>query len=116
MLKQAIATLLALYAAAGFAAVDVNKASAAELEAVKGIGPSAAAKFVDERRKGAFKDWADMMQRVRGIKDARAARLSEAGLTVNGQAFHGAGRSARPAKVSKDGKPGGEGEPALAKK
>ena len=35
-----VATLLALISAAAFAAVDVNKANQAELEAVKGIGPS----------------------------------------------------------------------------
>jgi competence protein ComEA len=90
MLKQLIAAVLALSAAVAFAAVDINKASLAELEAVKGIGPSAAAKIMDERKKSSFKDWSDLMQRVRGIKEARAARLSEAGLTVNGEAFHGA--------------------------
>ena len=98
MLKKIIATLLALYAAAAFAAsVDVNKASLAELEAVKGVGPVAAAKILDERKKGSYKDWSDVMQRVHGIKEARAAKLSSAGLTVNGEAFHGA---ATPAKKS----------------
>jgi competence protein ComEA len=116
MLKKIIATALALYAAAAFAAVDVNKASLAELEAVKGIGPVAAAKLVDERKKGAFKDWADVMQRMRGIKEARAARLSEAGLTVNGQAFHGGGKpAAKPGKVSRSGSDGAA-EPSLARK
>ncbi len=105
MLKKVIATLLALYAAAAFAAsVDVNKASLAELEAVKGIGPVAAAKIIDERKKGSFKDWSDVMHRVHGIKDAKAAKLSGAGLTVNGEGFHASGA---PAK---------KGEPKFAKK
>ena len=96
MLKKIIATLLALYAAAAFAAsVDVNKGTLAELEAVKGIGPVAAAKILDERKKGAFKDWGDVMQRLHGIKDARAAKLSGAGLTVNGEAFHGGAATAK---------------------
>ena len=76
MLKKIIATLLALYAAAAFAAVDVNKANLAELEAVKGIGPVAAAKILDERKKGSFKDWGDVMQRVRGIKAAKAPKAA----------------------------------------
>ncbi|HEX6364289.1 MAG TPA: helix-hairpin-helix domain-containing protein [Albitalea sp.] len=103
MLKKVIATLLALWAAAAFAAVDINKASVAELDAVKGIGPAAAARIVDERKKGPFRDWSDVMQRVRGIKEARASRLSEAGLTVNGQAFRAGGpkKADKPAPSSK---------------
>jgi competence protein ComEA len=111
MLKTLIAVALAFCAAAAFAAADINKASLAELEAVKGIGPVAAAKIVDERKKGSFKDWADVMQRMRGIKDARAARLSDAGLTVNGEVFHaGAGgtkKSDVSAKFKKVGKEDG---------
>ncbi|WP_280152418.1 DUF655 domain-containing protein [Piscinibacter sp. XHJ-5] len=87
MLKTFIATLLALFTAIAFAAVDINKATQAELEAVKGIGPAAATKILAERQKGTFKDWGDVMQRVGGIKEAKAARLSEAGLTVNGAPF-----------------------------
>jgi competence protein ComEA len=116
MLKKVIAMLLALYAAAAFAAVDVNKASLAELEAVKGIGPVAAAKILDERKKGSFKDWGDVMQRVRGIKEAKAARLSEAGLTVNGEAFHasaGAAKGAKTKKIAKD-KPAKDADPSHA--
>ena len=118
MLKKIIATLLALYAAAAFAAsVDVNKASLAELEAVKGIGPVAAAKILDERKKATFKDWGDVMQRVRGIKDARAARLSDAGLTVNGEAFHASAGTVKKAdaKGSKAAQHDAA-EPKLAKK
>ena len=87
MLKTFIATLLALFTAVAFAAVDINKASQADLEAVKGIGPAAASKIIAERQKGSFKDWGDVMQRVRGIKEAKAAKLSEAGLTVNGEGY-----------------------------
>ena len=43
MMKKFLAILAAvLFAAAAFAAVDVNKATQAELEAVKSIGPSIA--------------------------------------------------------------------------
>jgi len=120
MLRKVIAILVAFYAAAAFAAspVDINKASLAELEAVKGIGPVAAQKFVDERKKGTFKDWSDVMQRMKGIKEARAARLSQAGLTVNGQEFHGGGatKKDRGDKTAKKAAHHEAAEPTLAKK
>ena len=52
MLKKIVALLMAVFAAAAFAAVDVNKASQAELDGVKGIGPGIAGKILDERKKG----------------------------------------------------------------
>src|SRR3990167_7426856 len=87
MFKNILAALLAFCAAAAFAAVDINKANQAELEAVKGLGTVTAAKILDERKKGSYKDWNDVMQRVGGIKEAKANKLSGAGLTVNGQSF-----------------------------
>jgi len=68
-------------------ATDVNQANEAELDSVKGLGPASTARILKAREKGPFKDWADFMQRVKGIKPAIAKRLSDAGLTVNGQAF-----------------------------
>lgn len=90
MLKKLLAALVMFYAALSFAAVDVNKASAAELEGVKGIGPSTSADIVAERQKGAFKNWSDFIERVKGVGQKNAARFSEAGLTVNGAAFSAA--------------------------
>ena len=49
MFKQIIIALGALVAATGFAAVDVNKASLAELESIKGIGPTTSAQILGER-------------------------------------------------------------------
>jgi competence protein ComEA len=97
MFKRVIAALLALFAAAAFAAVDVNKASSAELDSVKGIGPAIATKIIDERKKGSFKDWTDFVDRVKGVGEGSAAKLSAEGLTVNGQSFSGA--AAAPAKT-----------------
>lgn len=65
------------------AAVDANKASQAELESVKGIGPGLAVKIVDARKAGEFKDWADLVGRVSGIGPGNASRFSQNGLTVN---------------------------------
>ena len=105
MFKTLLATLLALFAAAAFA-VDVNKATQAELEAVKGIGPSIATKILDERKKGSFKDWGDMVERVKGVGDGNAAKFSAEGLTVNGSGFKGAAAPAAPAAAAKkDDKP-----------
>ncbi len=87
MFKTLIATLLAFAAAAVLAATDINQATQADLEAVKGIGPAVAGKMLDERKKAPFKDWQDLMARVSGIKDAKAGKLSQAGLTVNGKTF-----------------------------
>ncbi len=88
-----------LYAAACFAAVDVNKATAAELDGIKGIGPAISAKIVDERKKGNFKDWNDFVSRVGGIGEKSAANLSTNGLTVGGAAFKGAPTAAASAKA-----------------
>ena len=87
MFKKCLASLLALLTAASFAAVDINKATPADLDSIKGIGPSTSTKIIDERKVSPFKDWADFIQRVPGIGDKRAAKLSSEGLTVNGDAF-----------------------------
>ena len=97
MLKKFLAAVAVLLAATAFAATDANKASQAELESIKGIGPSLSSTIIDERRKGDFKDWADITARVKGMGARSAARLSDAGLTVNGKPYPGA-RAASAAK------------------
>ncbi len=90
MFKQIILALGALVVAAtAFAAVDINKASQAELESVKGIGPSLSTKILSERQKAPFKDWNDLTTRVKGVGDAAASKFSQNGLTVNGAPFTG---------------------------
>ena len=98
MLKRILALVAMLYAVACFAAVDVNKASAAELDGVKGIGPAMSTKILDERKKGTFKDWNDFVTRVKGVGEKNAAKLSAAGLTVNDAAYKGATAPAPAAK------------------
>jgi competence protein ComEA len=87
MLKKILAVLAMLYAAACFAAVDVNKASAAELDGVKGIGPAISKRILDERKKGDYKDWNDFITRVKGVGEGNAAKFSAEGLTVGGAAY-----------------------------
>ena len=105
MIKKILAAMLALFAAAAFAAVDVNKATQAELEAVKGIGPAISVKILDERKKGSFKDWQDLVVRVKGVGEGNAAKFSSEGLTVNGAAFAGAPAKAAVPAAKKEDKP-----------
>ncbi len=87
MIRRLCTALLFFFAVSAFAAVDVNKANQADLESIKGIGPVISTKILDERKKGAFKDWNDMVSRVKGVGAGNAARFSADGLTVNGAAF-----------------------------
>lgn len=91
MFKKLLLGIATLAATMGFAfaQVDVNKADAAALDSVKGIGPAKSTAILEERKKGAFKDWADFEQRVKGVGGKNAAKLSAAGLQVNGKAKEG---------------------------
>jgi competence protein ComEA len=96
MYKRIWAAALALVTSLSMAAVDVNKASVADLDSIKGIGPGTSAKVLKAREQAAFKDWADLIQRVGGIGPKKATQLSDNGLTVNGQTYGGA--ISQPAK------------------
>ena len=115
MLKKLLAIVAMLwYAAASFAAADVNTASAADLDAVKGVGPGLSARIVEERKKGAFKDWGDLISRVKGVGEKNAARFSASGMTVNGAAFAGAPAKAPRAKADKPAATSGNTIPPIA--
>ena len=99
MFKKLFAAIAGLVlAVSAFAAVDANKASQAELEGVKGIGPVISTLIISERKKGDFKDWNDLVVRVKGVGDKSAAKFSESGLTVNGATFTGAPVATKPAE------------------
>ena len=100
MLKKILAILAMLYAAAAFAAVDVNKATAAELDGIKGIGPTTSKSIVDERKKGEFKSWEDLITRVKGIGEGNAAKFSAEGLTVKGEAYKKAAEAKKDDKTA----------------
>ncbi|WP_332825342.1 ComEA family DNA-binding protein [Ramlibacter sp.] len=87
MRNKILALLAMLYAAAALAAVDVNTARALDLDGMKGIGPAMSKRILDERKKGQFKDWPDLLSRVKGLGEGSAAKLSAEGLTVNGDTF-----------------------------
>ena len=105
MIRTLVTLLIAAFAFAAHAAGDVNKASQAELETVKGIGPSMSTKIVDERKKGSFKDWTDVVTRVKGVGPGNATRFSADGLTVNGAGYKPelvAANKAAPSAAKKD--------------
>jgi len=87
MFKKFLCLIAAVIAATAFAAVDINKASEADLDGIKGIGPSLSGKILAERKKAPFKDWGDLIERVKGVGPASASKFSAEGLTVNGNAF-----------------------------
>jgi competence protein ComEA len=89
MFKQLITIVACLVASAAMAAVDVNKASESDLNGLSGVGPATSQLIMTERKKGEFKDWPDLMKRVKGIGQARATKLSAAGLTVGGASYPG---------------------------
>lgn len=85
-----VAAAVGLTAAAGGAlprTTDLNLASQAELEMVKGIGPQLSERILAERAQGRFANWSDFINRMKGIGPSHAARLSAAGLRVAGQPY-----------------------------
>lgn len=89
MLKKLLFLFAMLLSHAAFAAtpIDANKGDQAGLESVKGIGHNVATRIVEERKKGNFKSWADLIDRVKGIGKGNASRFSKDGLTVGGVSY-----------------------------
>ncbi|CAN7269860.1 helix-hairpin-helix domain-containing protein [Acidovorax sp. LjRoot118] len=103
MFKKFLLIIALLFAGTAFAAVDVNKASAAELDGIKGIGPAMSEKIINERKASEFKDWNDFIGRVGGVGEKTAAKFSADGLTVNGKRFSAAAQ-AKADKKKEDAK------------
>ena len=87
LLSALLVALCALSSSSAWSAVEINKAGQAELESVKGIGPGMSTKILEARKKGDFKNWNDLVERVSGIGAGNANRLSQAGLTVAGTSY-----------------------------
>lgn len=106
----ALAFMLALTGPAN-AEVDVNSADEVALATIKGIGPATAKRILTERdQNGAFKDAADLADRVPGVGPKSAANLQEAGLTF------GKAPAVATAAARKDGKPAPKPAPQAAPK
>lgn len=101
MIRMLIAAAaLAALSLAAQAAVDVNQATQAQLESIRGVGPAMSQRILDERRAGPFRDWTDLITRVRGVGEGSAVRLSAGGLTVGGQTYTALPRTATPAAAA----------------
>ena len=78
-----MALALGLAASGEVMAVDVNAATADQLDGLKGIGPKTASLIVAERtRGGPFESLQDLSERVRGLGPKRLNDLQAAGLTA----------------------------------
>ena len=96
MLKTIIALAMSISASWAIAAVDLNRASVAELDSIKGVGPATSARILEARKQGAFKNWADFIERVQGVGEGNAAKFSKGGVTINGQPFQPSKPGAQP--------------------
>lgn len=86
MFKTTIAIALGLVCSWA-AALELNQASSAELQALKGLGPKTAETIVAARKDHDFADWVDLQKRVKGIGSSKSASLSKQGLTVAGKSY-----------------------------
>jgi competence protein ComEA len=68
-------------------ALDVNHATEAELDGLRGLGPAFTRRILAERSLRPFADWPDLMRRVSGMGGVTAQKLSAQGLTVNSQSL-----------------------------
>lgn len=92
-------------------AVDLNKATLAELEALNGIGPAKAKAIVDYRTKnGPFKS-ADDLDKVKGVGKGIIAKIA-AEVTIDGRVLGVPTASDKP--VAKKVKKADEAAPAAA--
>ncbi len=88
MITKIAATIATvLLASVAWAQVDLNKATEIELDGLNGVGPALTREVMTEREKAPFRNWPDVMQRVKGIGPKKAANLSEQGVRVQGQGY-----------------------------
>ncbi len=87
---------IALCASLPLAALEINQATEAELDNLRGLGPAFTRRILAERQVQAFASWADLMRRVSGMGRATAQHLSQQGLTVQGEALGSAVPEKKP--------------------
>jgi len=109
MLKKIVVLLALLVPVWGaWAAVDVNTATEAQLQDLKGIGPSTARAVVKERTdRGPYKDADDLSSRVKGLGAKSLSKLEAQGLAF-GETPAAAGKGKSAAPVESDARPAGK--------
>lgn len=68
-------------------ALELNQATEAELDSLRGMGPALNRRVRTSREVKSFSDWSDFMQRVSGMGRAKAQSFSDQGLTINAQPY-----------------------------
>ena len=63
--------------------IDANRATAEQLQTLRGIGPAMAARIIAERERHPFASLDDLARRVRGVGARRLRQWQEAGLLVS---------------------------------
>jgi competence protein ComEA len=97
MIRNLFAAIVLAAASLGaLAAIDANKATPSELEALPGVGPTLSSRIVAERQKTPFKNWGDLIARVHGVGTGNAVKLSKGGLTVGNAAYVQAAKAPAP--------------------
>lgn len=92
-----------LFSIPAWSAVDINKASQAELESVKGIGPKKAQAIIEYRKKnGEFKS-VDELDKVPGF-GKKSVDLMKKDISVGSAKAATAGKTEKTVKVAKDNK------------
>lgn len=113
------ALLLALLAVALPArALDVNTATAEQLQTFKGLGPRTVELILQERERGGpYRSMEDLAERVRGLGLRKIQVLSDAGMTAAGGASRNEPRPAAvPSSAAADSKAKTKGGPAAGAK
>lgn len=100
MIPKTTAVLVTgLFAGLCLADIELNTATEIDLDGLKGIGPATTRQVLAERQKAPFKDWPDVLARIRGLGQHKAMQLSDQGLRVEGAPYpikHQAPDSAAP--------------------
>jgi competence protein ComEA len=99
-LSVSLSVLLAAASMPALANVDINRASQAELETLRGVGPQLSTRILTAREARPFSDWDDLRRRVTGLGPTQSARLSREGLTVAGAAYAATDSMLTPRKKS----------------
>lgn len=109
-----LALFLSLFLAstAALAHLDINRATQAELERLKGVGPQLSARILAARASQSFSDWDDIRKRVPGFGTLQSVRLSQQGLTVAGASFAATDSMLTPLKKPVRPSDGRTGTPA----
>ena len=81
-------------------AADINTATRAEIEAVRGVGVVLTDRIIEQRKIKPFQSWQDAQKRVRGLGKRNVAGFRDADMRINGQLPEVDAKD-KPAKVEK---------------